>query len=371
MGNIGCASGYTALIVRQPGDATGQGNTPVVLGELSELTAVEWGRIKNAPSVASITATSCPTNCNLLAGTHGWAYELWLYRDTEFAWGGPILIKRDLSGSLVIQASDVTTYASRRTLTAGFATTNDPVDIAAGLVFSYFLGFDDPQLAANLAIIGNQPGTMTVNWDPNMYTVAEKWGDMITAGVNYTTLGRYTFFYGQTAPNYTSPYVIDSTDIIGELELIEDATQFATRVIGLGEGITSTIGPTAGDLAYYGLIDLPPVKYSGITSQTELDNLTQQLYNQHSQLQPQLVVPEGSALAGGTEITNLGTTIATFTKVALEELIPGMRYDIQIGDTHCAPGIYPMQLSELKVTWTPDTQETVNVSFTNIGPPTE
>lgn len=368
MSNIGCASGYSALIVRQPGEATNQGNTPTVLGSIDEITHLEWGRIKNAASAATLTATACPTNCSLLARTSPWAYELWLYRDTEFAWGGPILIKRDMAGTLQIQALDVTTYLKRRTIHAHYSNTNDPVDIAADLAFAYFLGVEDPQFFANLSIVSNQPDNISVEYDPNQYTVGEKWADMVTAGASYTTLGRYTFLTGQKAPNYLSPYLIDATDIIGNLELIEDATQFATRVTGLGEGITSVLGPTTPDLEYYGLIDLPPVKYQGITNQTQLDNLTQQLYNQHNQLQPQLVIPDGSALASGTEIINQGTNVSTFTKVALEDLIPGLRYDIQIGETHCAPGIYPMQLNELKVTWTPDTQETINVSFTNIGP---
>ena len=58
------------------------------------------------------------------------------------------------------------------------------------------------------------------------------------------------------------------------------------------------------------------------------------------------------------------------TKIALDELICGLRYDVQVAsEQFCSPGIYPMQLLEVKVSWSPEGQEKIAVGFGTLGFP--
>jgi len=256
-----------------------------------------------------------------------------------------------------------------------YTNTDDPTSVAADIAATFYDGtfdYPDPAFTDYFQTLGLSTSTVTVEYDPDLYTVAQKWGDMVNAGFNYTTYGRYTFFMGETAPNINNPYVIDSTDVHGDMELVEDGTDFAIRVVGTGDGISTYSGAVPTEVEYYGMIDWPPVRYSGITDMTQLGQLTVALLNQKRDLSPELVIPSGSTLSCDTYIHSLGYQLSTATPVALPELIPGMRYDMQVSkEEFCSPGRYPMQLNEIKATWTPEEQEKIAVSFTTLGFPEE
>lgn len=374
MSAIGCAQGYTALVVRQPGAGTLQGTTPAVLGELVDILDVEWNRERSRVAAGHVTVSKCRSNCALFSGFGSmdfWAYEIWIFRDGVFAFGGPVLITTVSSlGTLQAQILDTVAYVNRRKIDTYYTNTDNAAAIAFDLVASYFI-LEDPEVVPHMYQIGQASGTMTVEYDAHQYNVGEKWNDMVRAGMNYTTLGRYLLIYGQSAPNYETPYVIDASDIEGEIQLVKDGTNFATQVTGLGEGEFATVSVLQ---SYFGLIDAPPEKFSDIRSNAELVSLTDALWEERYEFRPQLVIPAGSSLSPKTEIYSLGTTVTTGTPVALPDLIPGMRYDIQVSaETLCAPGRYPMRLDQVKVTWSQGQQEKVAVSLGNPGtaPPEE
>jgi len=372
---IGCAQEYTALIVRQPGDATNMGIMPSALGTIEEITFLEWGRLFSIMSTARIEFTRCPTNCGFMEDLKPWAYELWLYRDGVFAWSGPIVIKRNdrESGKFEITAWDVTGYTQRRTMRDYYTNTDNPTSVAVSLANTFFLGtfdYPDPAFTQYMQVLGLSTSTVTVEYDGDLYTVSSKWAEMVNAGFNYSTFGRYTLMMGETAPNIDNPFVIDATDFLGNMELVEDGTDFAIRVVGTGEGISTFSGAVPTEVEYYGMIDWPPIRYPGITSAVQLGQLTVALLNQKRDLSPELVIPAGSSLASTTEIYSLGYEIQTATPVALPNLLAGMRYDIQVEEEQfCAPGRYPMRLNEMKVTWSPETQEKIAVSLGTLGFP--
>ena len=375
---IGCAENYSALIVRQVGDGTGQGTTPVAVGEISEITSLEYGRILSCTSGARIEFTRCPTNCGFMSiPVKPWAYELWIYRDGLLAWCGPITIKHEKreSESFELIAWDITGWNSRRRIGNNYTITNNPTSIAINLAQTFFDGTisrPDPGFLSYVQFLGFATSTITVEYDEFQYSVGQKWAELVLAGFSYTTMGRYTLVWGETAPNINDPFVIDSQEIIGEMELIEDGTDFATRVVGMGEGIWSSLGPGPGDIVYYGGVDWPTVRYSGVTSQAQLDSIVLGLYQEKRDMSPTLVIPTGSSLAANTDIQPTGYNITYATQIALPELVCGLRYDIQVAsEQFCQPGRYPMRLDEVKVTWTPETQEKIAVGFGTLGFPEE
>lgn len=373
---VGCAENYSALIMRQPGTATGQGVTPVVVGEITEIIDLEYNRLLSGTSTARIEFTRCYANCDFMSTpVKPWAYELWIYRDKELAWCGPIVIKKEsrATESFELTAWDVTGWTTRRRIDDFYGNVDDPTSIANNLLQTFFDGTvdrNDPEFRSNVVFLGLATNTISVEWDEQQYQVGQKWVDLVNAGFNYTTMGRYTLIWGETAPNINDPFVLDASTIIGNMELIEDGTDFATRVTAMGEGGFSSQGPIGVDRDYYGTVDWPTVRYPGVTSIVELNNLAIALYNEKRDLSPTLVIPSGSGLAPDTEITPTGWMMTFGTQIALDELICGLRYDVQVAsEQFCSPGIYPMQLLEVKVSWSPEGQEKIAVGFGTLGFP--
>lgn len=380
MGAIGCVESYSALIVRQAGEATNQERTPVAVGEIVEITELEYNRILSGTSTCRLEFTRCPTNCSLMSTpVKPWAYELWIYRDGLLAWCGPIVIKREsrATESFELICWDVTGWMSRRVMDDFYTNTDNPTSIAADLLQTFFDGSPlrpDPAIGPFVQFLGLASSTVTVEYDQYQYNVGQKWVDMVKAGFSYTTMGRYTFMWGETSPNVGIPYVIDATDIVGNMELIEDGTDFATRVSGVGEGILSSQGPFAAEQAYYGQVDWPTQKYSGLDDLGQLNTIVVNLFNEKRDLSPTLVIPSGSSLAANTNIASTGYSIGfgAKTPLALPDLICGHRYDVQVAsEQFCSPGIYPMMLEEMKVTWDARNQEKIAVGFGTLGFPEE
>jgi len=373
---IGCAENYSALIVRQAGDATGQGATPVAVGEISEITNLQFNRTLSGTSNARIVFTKCPTNCGFMSTpVKPWAYELWIYRDNLLAWCGPIVTTTEsrIAETFEITAWDITGWTTRRRIDEFYSITNNPTSIAVNILQTFFdgsTGRHDPGFLPYIHFLGFAAATISVEYDEYQYQVGQKWVDLVRAGFNYTTVGRYTFVWGETAPNIDLPYVIDATSILGEMELVQDGTDFATRVAGIGEGIISSQGPFGAEAAYYGDVDWPTAKYSGLEDFSQLNTLVVNLFNEKRDMSPTLVIPSGSSLASNTDIQPTGYNITFATPVALPDLICGMRYDVQVAaEQFCQPGRYPMRLNEVKVTWTPRDQEKIAVGFDTLGIP--
>jgi len=371
---IGCAENYSVLIARQGGEGTGHGATPVVVGEVIEITSLEFNRILSGTSTATLQFTRCPTNCGFMSTpVKPWAYEMWIYRDGLLAWCGPIVLKRESRNSETFEltAWDITGWTTRRRVGIDYTLTNNATSIAINLAQVFFDGTSsrpDPGFLDYVNFLGFASTTITVEYDGFQYTVAQKWVDLVNAGFSYTTMGRYTNVWGETAPNIDAPYVLDATGIIGEMELVEDGTDFGTRVVAMGEGVRFSVGPGPTDLDYYGVVDWPTVRYPGISDTPQIQALGLSLYFERRDLSPTLVIPSGSSLAADTEIQTSGYTVDYATQIALPELMCGLRYDVQVPEEQfCSSGLYPMRLNEVKVTWTPDEQEKIATTFGTLG----
>jgi hypothetical protein len=378
MGIINCPDNYTALVVRQPGNMTAEGLTPNALGEVTEITGLSWGRIDNDVANATLSFTKCPSNCGIWARDDSrwsrfdpWAYELWIYRDSEIAFMGPILFMRERPHEFSIEARDLIAWVGRREIKDYYLNTGTPSTIATSLINTFFVpALQDPDLVQHVMQLNAGGSSITVEYDRAQYNILQKWRDLVEAGLHYTTLGRNILLQDQFPDNNLYPFVLDATDILGDCEIIKDGSEFGTHVVGLGEALTFGIGPSASDLAYYGKVTYPPTKFSDVKIQAELDAVTTSFYNDIRNLRPQLVIPDNSSLATGTEIINNGYSVGlgNFVGIALQELICGLRYDVVVGEPFCSNGRYPMRLSEMRVTWNPNDGERVAVSLTRPGP---
>lgn len=373
---IGCADDYRVLIMRQPGNMTGQQKSPTCLTELSEIISLRWGRVLSNVGGAQVVVEKCPSNCQFLApplnefgswdGVYPWAYEVWIYRDGQLAFMGPIVYIRQTADNFVIDAQDMIGYVGRREMITFFSITNNPTQIAYSLLTTFFPP-SDPDLLDYVQVLGNASGSMSVEYDRAQYVILQKWQDLIQAGFNYTTFGRRIFLYGEDPPNINNPYMLDANNILGDVEIVLDGLDYGNHVVGLGEGLTSGVGPSAGDQSFFGKITFPPTKFNDIRVQAELDSVTTTFYGIKRDLTPELVIPAGSTLSPSTEVYNLGYTFTVADPLALNELVCGLRYDVQVNEPFCQPGRFPQKLAELSVTWNPDQGEKIAVTFTGIS----
>lgn len=370
MSVIGCTDNYAVMIMRQPGNMTTQGSTPAAIGEIVELTSLQWGRVDNEISAAEVVFTKCPTNCSLLAppelnwtGVDPWAHEIWIYRNGLVAWMGPIVYIRERPDEFVIQARDMIAWIGHREIINFYTRTDTPAGIAYDLLQTFFPP-SDPDLLGYVAFLIDSPATLTVEYDRAQYVILDKWRDLVSAGLHFTTMTRNVLISGRYPANSDNPYVLNASDILGDCEIIKDGLNYGDHIVGLGEGLTFGIGPTANDLAYFGKVTYPPTRFNDIRVQAELDGITAEFYNDMRNLTPELVVPSQSALSSETEIINTGFNFVQFpNQVALQDLICGMRYDVQVDKPFCTPAMYPMRLVEVQVTWDAKSGEKIAVSL--------
>lgn len=380
---IGCTDDYQAMLVRQPGSQTGQGLTPQTVGSLSEIVSVTWGRVWKRYSECIISVTKCPDNCEFITssqnwtGIDSWAHEIWLYRDGKPAWQGPIVQIRetietsDKPGMFILTARDVVQWLYAREIREAYAQTWTSPGVAQSLVNTYF-AVDDPDLVRNVVVYPFSSGDITVEYDAAQFTVGQKWDELISGGLTYSTVGRSIHIMDNVPPNYDHPFVFDADRIMGEIELVQDGLDYGNHIVGLGEGISYGLGPTGDDYSYYGKVTFPPNRFNDVKDLGQLQDITNTLYNSKRNLTPQLVVPEGSALAPDTEIYNETWTMGEENlRYALPLFIAGFRYDIRVGEQFCDPATYPMVLSELAVSWTAESEdeqrEKVMVSLANMA----
>jgi len=349
-----------------------QGQHPTVTGQLSDIASVEWGRILNDIATATIVVTKCPDNCALFAEpfedsvpARPWSHEVRIFRDNTVAFEGPIVRVRDRPTEIEILAYDMVGWVNRREVREAYTHTGDAVTIAANLLDTYFPP-SDPWLMYQ--VLNTAVGSLDVEYDRAQYVIGQKWADLVKSGLNYSTLGRHILMFGQTPANVSTPYLLNIGDILGEAELLLDGLDFGTHAVCLGDGLAHGVGPTASDEALFGKVTYPPTRFPDVRDQADLVVLTEAFYDRKRDMKPRLVIPSGSTLSSSAEIYATGYELYSDVElVALPQLMCGFRYDIQVQEPYCHPGRYPMRLGQLKVAWTPEKGETVQVSFTDLG----
>jgi hypothetical protein len=371
---IGCADTYDAMIVRQPGNMTGQGITPEPAGTLTEVVSVAWGRVRKRAAECTVTVTKCPSNCEFLTsssnwtGVDPWAHEIWLYRDRNLAFQGPVVSIRETRDAFIIVARDMVQWLYAREIREYYSQTYTAPGVASSLINTFFPP-DDPDLIRHKVTFPNTTGDISVEYDHAQYTIGQKFDELVSAGLDFTTMGRAIYLMGNIPPNYFEPFLIDADHIIGEIEIDKNGLDYGNHIVGLGEGLAYGVGPSAADRSYYGKVTYPPNRFNDVKILSQLQAVTNTLYNTKRALTPRLVIPAGSTLSPDTVVYNEGWQMNTEQlRLAFSHLIPGFRYDVRVGEEFCDPAAYPMVLSEVAVTWTAEGKgEKVAVSFDNMA----
>lgn len=372
---IGCPDNYGVTITRQAGDMTGEDRFPSALGSLSQIQSVQWTRVKSQAGVARVFAYGCGQNNETLVANGNlidpWAFELVLHRDSEVAFMGPILDITWHSDSQLweIVAGDMMAWPSVREIQPAF--TNPITDNAAALInlllqTYFFNNSDDPDLYRHVIQTGFSSVNVDVTYKTATFTVADKIRDLVNMGANYCVVGRAILIFGEEPPNLSKPVILSANDISGQVRLFKTGrAPFGVHVVGRGEGLAFGVGPTASDEAYFGKVSRI-TQFNEITSQPQLDGLTQAWYNTVSNMRHDIDISAGAIL--GPDTILYGDTGIFSSLYALDFLVPGYRYDVALTVPEFPiKGTFPMVLDEVTVSWTPEEGEKVGVSFITLG----
>lgn len=342
MAQLGCPSGYMAVVYRRGGDH------PTY--NLRGLTQVNWSRKLDAISTAQVTIAKMSAGADCCAGigqTQPWSHELGIFRDNDLMWQGPVQTITEDKDYVTITAADVVAWMGVRYNRDAYDFINsgmDQTDIALYFINQAFAP-DDPHVRE--FVVSRPTGATYQAPQHNAYTTT--WGaaldDLAKQDLDYTTVGRRIIVGGDLSP--LSPHLaLSDTAFLANLQVIMDGGQLATRFCASGqEG--ANVACVGGVDKFYGLVERM-VSADSITSEWDALYNAQSEYNVSYPQPVVITVPSGASLADTAPI-------------GIDQLVCGARIDVAL-ESFCRDIGQPMRLTSVNVAW--DGQfETVGVNL--------
>lgn len=354
MGVLGCAVGYSILIVSKNGSP---------LGELP-VSEVAWGRALDDTSEATVVVPLAdPACCGILNQINSWHHELQLFRDGRYVWSGPVVKITGSRSSVTIVARDLFALIEKRIIhnQICFATACAPIlpggpadlSVIATAIIDDALIVDGHNYVIDATLSGfigerlYQPGESAFNALQETFRL----------GLDATVLGRKIVL---GAANGGAPFgrsaSLGCDDFLGDLAFEQDGLNTATRAITIGTGVVGVaVAPGAdanGEHPYYGLLE-----YVSLDRQ-ELD--TQALADQAAAAIIRATFPPPNVL-----ITPSGSQLSPAAPISIDDLVPGTMTTI-IADCLCRDVQADLVLLKLDVTWTSE-GEVVQVTYGTPG----
>ena len=196
---LGCGK-HRAFIYRRGGKRR--------VGELTGLSSVDWGRVRDDISSAKIVVSDWGVDCgDLLAKLQTWAYELVIYRDNGYSnervWEGPITKLTYETDKVTIDAKDVMAYAYRRIIKramndGGWGSSGVSIIDRAETIILDTLGPDDPNVLGYLTPMRQDDDVKQYrNLPAYSRTAFEEIDDMAAnSGLDYAAVGRRIILWG-------------------------------------------------------------------------------------------------------------------------------------------------------------------------------
>jgi hypothetical protein len=193
-GSLGCGQ-HRVFIYRRGG--------LVRVGEITGVSQVRWGRVRDDMSIAEVTVNNWGPDCGaLLASLRTWAHELVIFRDNghsvDRVWEGPLTLLTYEASTVHLHAKDVVGYLYRRIIRQSPGPTGTSVVSRAASIVQNALAPDDPNVLRFLQVVdGPQNAKQYRNIVPYSRTAFEEIDDMAAnAGLDYTAVGRSIVLWG-------------------------------------------------------------------------------------------------------------------------------------------------------------------------------
>jgi len=248
---LGCAR-HTAAIYDRGGRQR--------LGVVDPLTDVDWGRVRDDMSMASVSTSQPSWECQkLLNRVEPNRHELVVFRDNERVWEGPISLITWTASGVSIQARDVMYYA-HRTIMRKAHNNNFPnvvtvVDRAESILNTELVRKEALSPPINvlpyLVTYQGLDPAMTAKSTPAYSSLVYEEIDELAAraGLDYTVVGRSIILFDRHVQFSVTP-AISQDDFIGDILLSAYGMEGATyAAVTDGQGNWGEVG---GVDPYYG-----------------------------------------------------------------------------------------------------------------------
>lgn len=238
-----CTAEYSARIVDRGG---------ATVADATDLVAVEWNRLLNDTSTASVTVAPDADCCQKLGNVRSWRHSLYIYRNGIYVWGGPVLNVEWRDGEVEVFAGDISAWLARRVphQSMAFPETSDIADIAVALIDDGFAPDDPGHFAVKVA---NAKTYGSREYVKNVGQTFDHLQDLSETGIDFTVYGSSVFIlpdaFSQTIGS------LSDEDLPEGLAVVEDGTSLTTRWVVAGGSNHDIIGEAGGKDAYYGLLE--------------------------------------------------------------------------------------------------------------------
>jgi hypothetical protein len=349
--------------------------------EITEITKVQWSRVRDDISVASVVVAANQDSdqapaLRQLVGATG-RYELCIWRDGVRVWEGPITLVTFNRERVTIQARDVLHYTARMFMSKEYDNSYSDGVNRSDFVINRMLDIltyeferrDTVEGALGLPSVNVLPYVVDHQTPtdartarktlPYQYEVFEHLDDMAAkGGMDYCTVGRAIHLWDTSKPAMGYTPMATERDFLGELYVSVYGMELGTvAAVSDGQGNVGIAG--AAD-PYYGLVERLDTAYdedaSQAPTQSELESQAQRNVAGRNPTPLQVRIPDNSS-------------VALDGVFSVENLVPGVYIPLL-----CTIGIVEVsqmqKLNTMKVTEDPN-GETVTVTLFPASSPDE
>ncbi|MFJ8934020.1 hypothetical protein ACIRLA_46395 [Streptomyces sp. NPDC102364] len=344
---LGCADQYSARIMWRGG------NGVFMVPQLDQITAITWNRKLNDTSTAEITIAlngASADCCTQLGQVTEWCHELWIYRDEECVWQGPIVTPTYGRDSVTFTANDVTAWLS---LLANYVDINykgyDATYIAEriimrNLVASLSTPKDYPVMLDYIVRedCGSKPTYRKGKWIEYVLEIIK---DLTDYGFQFTAVGRSLYLRDIKTQAARTQGRLTGEDLLGDgVTVTRNGLGARTNGFATNQQANTDTGIYSGKAYVASTLNTPYGRLDGIATLSDQDATT-------AQLRAAALAVKGSRYPAPTVIdVSQNAQLSPTAPIDFAALVPGETFDIALAD-FCTPVQQQFRLTDVTGAW--------------------
>jgi hypothetical protein len=361
---LGCADQYSARIMWRGGAGV------FMVPQLDQITAITWNRKLNDTSTAEITialAGASAECCTQLGQVTEWCHELWIYRDSECVWQGPIVTPTYARDSVTFTANDVTAWLS---LLANYVNINykgyDATYVAWNIISrnlkaSLSTPADYPVMLDYIVRedCGSKPTYKKGTWIEYVLDIVK---DLTDYGFEFTTVGRSLYLRDIKTQAARTQGRLTSEDLLGDgVTVTRNGLGARTNGFATNQQANQDTGVYEGQAYVDATLNTPYGRLDGIATLSEEDATT-------AQLRAAAASVKGGRYPAPTVLdVSQGAQLSPTAPIDFNTLVPGETFDVALTD-FCTPVQQQFRLTDVEGSWDGGAEKLgVSMSSLSIG----
>lgn len=333
-----CAAEYAARITDRSG---------AVVADAVTLTAVEWNRLLNGTSTATVAIRPEGDCCAQMGNVRTWGHTLTIFRNGAFVWSGPIVDPKWTPDEVTVQAVDISGWLARRVPHANATYNNSDLTVIAQWLIDNGFEPDDPGHTVNIVAPALVKGGRSYLKDVGQSL--DHLSDLADTGIDWTVVG--TEFVLMPDNWNQSVGSLSDEDMPDGMSVAEDGTALTTRWVVAGGSEHNLVGESGGPDPFYGLLE----RYE---EQSSVTSVTAATAAAKAKLATSRVAP--------VFIDTSSVTISPEAPIDVQSLVPGWSLDIATSST-CRNIGQRLKITGVKVSMVEGGAEEIQVTVASGG----